>query len=89
MNVYNAKSLRELKKENVRLKKRVAELNLNNVILRDVNSKLISPAKRKAAVEYVIDEHGVTQRWAYNLLHVGRTVSRDEAMKSPNEDELR
>jgi putative transposase len=39
MNVSDAKRLKELEKENGRLKKLVAELSLDNAILRDVNSK--------------------------------------------------
>jgi transposase-like protein len=39
MNVSDAKRLKELEKENARLKKLVAELSLDNAILRDVNSK--------------------------------------------------
>lgn len=37
MNVSDAKGLRELGKENARLKRLVAELSLDNAILRDVN----------------------------------------------------
>ena len=39
MSVSEAKRLKELKKENGRLKKLVAELSLDNAMLRDVNSK--------------------------------------------------
>jgi putative transposase len=39
MNVSDAKRLKELEKENARLKRLVAELSFYNAILRDVNSK--------------------------------------------------
>lgn len=39
MNISDAKRLKELEKENARLKRLVAELSLDNAILRDVNSK--------------------------------------------------
>jgi len=39
MNTTDAKRMKELEKENARLKKLVAELSLDNSILRDVNSK--------------------------------------------------
>ena len=39
MNTSDARRLKELEKENVRLKKLVAELSLDNAILKDVNSK--------------------------------------------------
>ena len=39
MNSADAKRMKELAKENARLKKLVADLSLDNAILRDVNSK--------------------------------------------------
>lgn len=39
MSTSDAKKLKELEKENSRLKKLVADLSLSNAILRDVNSK--------------------------------------------------
>ena len=39
MNTADAKRMKELEKENARLKKLVADLSLDNAILRDVNSK--------------------------------------------------
>ena len=39
MNTEEAKRLKALEKENARLKQLVAELSLDNAILRDVNSK--------------------------------------------------
>jgi len=39
MNTAEAKQIKELEKENARLKKLVAELSLDNMILKDVNSK--------------------------------------------------
>ena len=39
MNVSEAKRLRELESENAKLKKLVADLSLDNLMLKDVNSK--------------------------------------------------
>ena len=39
MNTAEAKQMKELEKENARLKRLVADLSLDNAILRDVNSK--------------------------------------------------
>ena len=39
MNTSDAKKMKELEKENTRLKKLVADLSLDNAILKDVNSK--------------------------------------------------
>jgi putative transposase len=43
MNVSDARRLKELEKENSRLKKLVAGLSLDNAILKDVNSKTSEP----------------------------------------------
>lgn len=45
MNVSDAKRLKELEKENSRLKTLMAELSLENAVLRDVNSKISEPGK--------------------------------------------
>jgi len=39
MNTSDAKRLKELEKENLRLKRLVADLSLDNAMLKDVNSK--------------------------------------------------
>jgi transposase-like protein len=39
MDTSDAKRLKELEKENIRLKRLVADLSLDNAILKDVNSK--------------------------------------------------
>ena len=39
MNTIDAKRMKELEKENARLKRLAADLSLDNAILRDVNSK--------------------------------------------------
>ena len=39
MNTVDAKRFKELEKENIRLKSLVADLSLDNAILKDVNSK--------------------------------------------------
>lgn len=39
LNTSDAKRMKELEKENARLKKLVADLSLDNAILKDVNSK--------------------------------------------------
>lgn len=41
MNTNDARRLKELEKENARLKRLVADLSLDNAILKDVNSKNI------------------------------------------------
>jgi putative transposase len=45
--------------------------------------------KRKAAVEYVIEAHNVTERRACRALNVNRTAYRYEPVRLPDEDEIR
>lgn len=45
--------------------------------------------KRKAAVGYVIEVHGVTERRACRALSVHRTAYRYESVRLPDEDEIR
>ena len=49
MNSADAKRMKELEKENTRLKKLVADLSLDNAILRDVNSKTSEPGQAKGS----------------------------------------
>ena len=50
MNVSDAKRMKELEKENSRLKRLVAELSLDNAILKDVNSKNFSGVPIKSQI---------------------------------------
>jgi len=45
--------------------------------------------KRQAAVDYVIEEHNVTERRACRVLNVNRTAYRYVPVKLPDEDEIR
>jgi putative transposase len=58
-----AKRLKMLEKENDRLKKLVADLSLDNAILKGWSGrKLVSPARRRAAVERAMEGHRVSER---------------------------
>ena len=63
MRVDQAKRLKKLEKENLRLKRLVADLSLDNQILKRGNGgKLLSPAKRRRAVERVCSRLDVSER---------------------------
>ena len=51
--------------------------------------KLLSPIKRKVAVDYVVEIHSVTERRACRVLSVNRTAYRYEAIRLPDEDDGR
>jgi hypothetical protein len=76
MNTSDVRRMKELEKENARLKRLVAEQALDISILECEFKKLLSPAKRVAAVKYVVDKHHVAERRAYRVLQINRTSNR-------------
>ncbi|MBX9580283.1 MAG: IS3 family transposase [Gemmataceae bacterium] len=87
-----AKRLKELERENARLKRLVAEAELDKAILREAaGGKLLSPAKRTAAVEHVRDALGrgvVSERRACRVLGQPRSTQRREAHVPSDEPAL-
>ena len=75
-----AKRLKELEKENARLKRLLADAELDKAILTGGRlGKLLSPAKRRQAVEHVRDALGrdcVTERRACRVLEQPRSTQR-------------
>ena len=54
-----------MEKENIRLKRLVADLSLDKAILKDV---LLSPARRREMVENAMKYYGVSERKACRVL---------------------
>ncbi|MGD0834701.1 MAG: IS3 family transposase [Candidatus Dormibacteria bacterium] len=79
MKADDAKELRRLKDENVRLKRVVADLTLDNAMLKEVaRGKLLSPARRRDAVRHVRERFGVSERRACRALGQHRATQRRE-----------
>ncbi|MEZ6194500.1 MAG: IS3 family transposase [Planctomycetota bacterium] len=73
----DAKRLKELEDENRRLKKLVAEQALDNAMLKDIApGKLLSPTRRRRAVEHLREEHGVSERRACKVHGQPRSTQR-------------
>ena len=90
MDTSDAKRLKELEKENAKLKRLVADLSLDNAILKDVNlKKLLSPVKRKAAVDFVTTFYSVSNRRSCRVLGINRNAYRYMPRFLPDEDDLR
>ena len=90
LKVVQAKRLKELEKENTRLKRLVAELSLEKQVLRDVaqgNFK-VSPERRRCAVERAWEQHGLSERHACRLLGQWRGTQRYEPIHRVDEDAL-
>ena len=76
MEPADAKRLRELEDENGKLKKLLAEQMLDNAMLQDINSKMVTPAVRREAVVHLCGAHGVSQQQACDVLQIDRSTVR-------------
>ena len=84
--------MKELEKENTRLKSLVANLSLDNAILKEVGhkcpfNKVISPARRRQAVEHVQQISEVSERRACRVIGQSRSTQR-YAIKPADEEEM-
>ncbi|MGA8312297.1 MAG: IS3 family transposase, partial [Terriglobales bacterium] len=84
-----AKRLKELERENAKLKRLVAELSLEKQILKDGGrGKLLSPERRRGAVRHALENYRITERHACRLLGQWRGTQRYEGMGRADEDAL-
>ncbi|MEO0525558.1 MAG: IS3 family transposase [Pseudomonadota bacterium] len=74
LKIDQAKRLKDLEKENARLKRLLADAELDKAILKEAAfGKLLSPERRRRFVDHVTDKLGVSQRRACRC--VGQTRS--------------
>ncbi|MGH9434204.1 MAG: IS3 family transposase [Terriglobia bacterium] len=84
-----AKRLKELERENTKLKRLVAELSLEKQILKDVGrGKLLGPERRRGAVRHARERYQVSERHACRLLGQWRGTQRYEVIYRTDEDAL-
>ncbi|WP_246047533.1 IS3 family transposase [Hankyongella ginsenosidimutans] len=88
LDVSEARRLRSLEEENSRLKKLLAEAMLDNAVLKDLASKMVTPAPQAEAVAHAREHHGVSERRACALVGVSRRVIRYEPTR-PDDGALR
>ncbi|RUM07412.1 IS3 family transposase [Rhizobium fabae] len=80
------KRLKELETENARLRRAVSDLTLDKMILAEAaKGKLLSPARRRACVDHVTEELGVSERRACRVLGQHRSTQRKVA-KTPDDE---
>lgn len=77
MEVNEAKRLKALEEENRRLKAMVADLSLDNQMLKAVNGKnMVRPAAKREAVAWLREEFGVSERRACRVVGEQRSTQR-------------
>ncbi|MCJ2011763.1 IS3 family transposase [Methylobacterium sp. J-076] len=75
------KRLKSLETESQRLRRAISDLTLEKLILKEAAfGKLLSPARRRACVDYVVAEHGVSERFACRVLGQHRSTQRKSAV---------
>ncbi|MEW6267284.1 MAG: IS3 family transposase [Thermodesulfobacteriota bacterium] len=89
MKAQEAKRLKELEKENTRLKKLVADLMLDKEMLKELaGGKLLSPARRRKAVEHLEKGHAASERLACQVTGQHRSTQRYQPKGRDDEVEL-
>ncbi|WP_156032665.1 IS3 family transposase [Parvularcula oceani] len=77
MKVDQARRLKELERENQRLRRAVSDLTLDKMILSEAaKGKLLSPARRRLAIDHVREAVGVSERRACCVLRQHRSTQR-------------
>ena len=77
MKTSQAKRLKELEKENQRLKRAVADLTVDNMILKEASKgNFLSPERRRRCVVRVQQRLGVSERRACEVLGQARSTQR-------------
>jgi hypothetical protein len=69
MKADDAKKLKELEHENMRLKRIVADQALDIDMLKELNRKLLTPGRRRRAIAALQEQFGVSQRRACNVMY--------------------
>ncbi|MGH3031629.1 MAG: IS3 family transposase [Gaiellaceae bacterium] len=90
MTAEDVKRLKELERENVRLKRIVADKELEIDALREVGEgKLVSPPRRRQAVRMLQDRLGVSERRACQIAGQHRSTQRHQPRRTPDDGALR
>ena len=89
LQIEQAKRLKDLERENARLRRLVADLSLEKQILKDVASgKLVSPERRRQAVSRIREKYGLSERHACRIVSQPRGTQRYVPTLRADEDAL-
>lgn len=77
MEVSDARRLRELEHENAKLMRMIADVMLDNQVLKEINAKkVVKPQAKKAAAVFAQSEFALSERRACRLLQLSRSTRR-------------
>src|SRR5215204_3355068 len=83
------KRMKELETENARLRKAIADLTLDKLILQEAaTGKLLSPARRRACVEHIRAVLNISERRACRALGQHRSTQRKAPRGKEDEEQL-
>ncbi|NOX94508.1 MAG: IS3 family transposase [Alphaproteobacteria bacterium] len=89
MKVEQAKKLKDLEKENGRLKRLLADAELDKAILKEAaGGKLVGPSRKREFIEHACDMPGVSERRACRLLHQHRSTQWRKPKRADDDDAL-
>jgi putative transposase len=81
-----ARELRQLREENAKLKKIVADLSLDKAMLTDIaKKKVVKAPQRREAVAYMRSHYGVSERRACLIVGQPRSVQWYQSRRPPQE----
>ncbi|MEJ2598647.1 MAG: IS3 family transposase [Anaerolineales bacterium] len=90
MDTTQVRKLKDLERENLQLKKLVADLSLDNAILKEgALKKVISPDRRRAAVDQAMEALQVSERRACRVIGQPRATQRYPKKVGEDEEMLR
>ena len=88
LEVSEAKRLRSLEDENRRLKQMVADLSLDNKMLKSQQPKVVGPQAKKEAAMMLQSEFNISERRACRVVGLARSTKRHEAQENTLNKEL-
>ncbi|HEX9109992.1 MAG TPA: IS3 family transposase [Terriglobales bacterium] len=89
LKLEQARRMKQLEKENARLRRLVTELSLEKQVLKEVaGGKLLSPERRRCAVQHAREQHRLSERRACRLLGQWRGTQRYSTIPRDEEDAL-
>nr|WP_265575501.1 MULTISPECIES: IS3 family transposase [Bradyrhizobium] len=84
MDVSEAKRLRALEEENAKLKKLLAEQMLDAAALRELLSKMVGPAAKRAAIAHLQAVMSLSERRACSIVGADRKMIRYRSSRPPD-----